>query len=137
MSSFTFSFLAQSSGSGILVLIIQLAVIALVIAGGWKAFVKAGQPGWAFIVPIYNIYIMLQMVGRPIWWLILMFIPFVNLVILIIVMIDVAKAYGKGAGFGLGLAFLGFIFWPILGFGDAQYQGKAVASGFPVMPPRA
>lgn len=105
--------------------IIYLAVIVAVIAGGWKMFQKAGQPGWAVIVPIYNTIKMLQIAGRPVWWLLLMFVPLVNLVVGVIVALDIAKAFGKGTGFGLGLLFLSVIFVPILGFGDAQYQGPA------------
>ncbi len=105
-------------------LVFQLAIIFLLIASFWKVFTKAGRPGWASIVPIYNAYIMLKIAGKPGWWLLLLFIPLVNIVIGIIVAIDLAKAFGKGAGFGIGLAFLGFIFYPILGFGDATYQGS-------------
>jgi hypothetical protein len=105
----------------IIVLLIQLAIVVAVIAGVWKTFAKAGQPGWAAIIPIYNVYILLKIANRPWWWLLLMLIPLVNLVIAIIVAIDVAKAFGKGAGFGIGLALLGFIFYPILGFGSATY----------------
>jgi len=93
----------------------------------WKVFTKAGQPGWASIIPIYNLYVWCKIVGRPWWWILLMLIPFVNFIILIILCIDMAKSFGKGAGFGIGLAFLGIIFWPILGFGSAQHQGPAVA----------
>ncbi|HRI81862.1 MAG TPA: DUF5684 domain-containing protein [Opitutaceae bacterium] len=105
----------------IIVLLIQLAIVVAVIAGVWKTFAKAGQPGWAAIIPIYNVYILLKIANRPWWWLLLMLIPLVNLVIAIIVAIDVAKAFGKGAGFGIGLALLGLIFYPILGFGSATY----------------
>ena len=108
--------------------LIYLAIIVLVIAGMWKVFTKAGKPGWACIVPIYNIIVLLEIAGRPIWWIVLLFIPFVNFVILILLGIDVAKSFGKGTGFGLGLAFLGFIFYPILGFGDASYRGPAAAT---------
>lgn len=102
--------------------LVYLAILVGIIAGVWKVFAKAGQPGWGAIVPIYNIYLITQIAGRPWWWLLLTFIPFVNIVILVMLMIDVAKKFGKGVGFGLGLAFLGFIFFPILGFGDATYQ---------------
>lgn len=105
----------------LIVLLIQLAIVILIIAGIWKTFTKAGQPGWAAIIPIYNFYILLKIVNRPWWWLLLMLIPLVNLVIAIIVALDVAKAFGKGTGFGIGLVFLGFIFYPILGFSDATY----------------
>ena len=104
-----------------------LAFVLIMIISFWKVFTKAGKPGWAIFVPIYNIIVMLQVAGRPVWWIILFFIPVVNAIIAIIMYIDIAKAFGKSVGFGLGLVFLGFIFWPILGFGDAQYQGNAAA----------
>ena len=106
----------------VLSIIIPLALVIFIIAALWKVFVKAGHPGWATIVPIYNAYILLKIAGKPGWWLVLFFIPLVSIVVAILVSIDVAKAFGKGAGFGLGLAFLGVIFYPILGFGDAEYQ---------------
>ena len=86
-------------------------------------FVKAGQPGWASIIPIYNGIVVLQIAGRPVWWILLYLIPVVNLIIAIIVMVDFAKSFGKGVGFALGLIDLGFIFMPILAFGDSQYLG--------------
>lgn len=107
---------------------IAIVVVALTFIGLWKVFKKAGKPGWAAIIPIYNIVVILEIVKRPTWWVILMFIPIVNFVIMIIVMIDLAKAFGKGTGFGLGLAFLNFIFIPILGFGKAQYIGNTSTS---------
>ena len=107
-------------------LVVQLAIIIFLIASIWKVFTKAGQPGWASIIPIYNIIVMLQIVGRPWWWILLLLIPIVNLVIFIIISIDMAKSFGKGAGFGIGLFLLGIIFYPILGFGNATYQGPSV-----------
>ncbi len=104
-----------------LILLVELALIVLIIAGLWKTFAKAGQPGWAAIIPIYNIFILLKIAARPWWWLLLLLIPLVNIVIAFVVAIDVAKAFGKGVGFGVGLALLGFIFYPILGFGTATY----------------
>jgi len=108
---------------GLLFTLIWLAVMVLVIAGLWKVFVKAGKPGWACLVPIYNIIVLLEIAGKELWWIILFFIPVVNFVILILVSIAVAEKFGKGAGFGLGLAFLPMFFFPLLGFGDARYQG--------------
>ena len=104
-------------------LIVWLAVAVFVIAGMWKMFVKAGQPGWAAIIPIYNMIVLLQIVGRPLWWFILLLIPCVNIIFLIIVMNDLSKSFGQGVGFTLGLIVLSFIFIPILGFGSAQYVG--------------
>ena len=107
----------------LLVLAIELVLIVAIIAGVWKTFVKAGKPGWAAIIPIYNVIVLLQIADKPLWWIILFLIPLVNLVMAILVGIAVAQKFGKGTGFGVGLALLGFIFYPILGFGDAQYQG--------------
>lgn len=124
-----------SGGVSAILIVIYVAIIVLEIAGIWRAFTKAGQPGWAAIIPIYNVYVMLKIAGRPGWWLLLFLIPFVNIVILFIMMIDVAKSFGKTAGFGVGLALLGFIFWPILGFGDARYMGPAAGTGSVTPPP--
>jgi hypothetical protein len=108
------------------------AVAIVAIAGMWKTFAKAGQPGWAILIPIYNAYVLCKVAQRPGWWVLLMMIPLVNIVIAIIVAIDVAKNFGKGAGFGLGLAFLGPIFYSILGFGDASYGPSAPPPPAPV-----
>ena len=108
---------------GILLIIIMLAFGLFIIVSMWKVFEKAGQPGWGILIPIYNIYLFLVIAGKPGWWILLYFIPLVNFVIGIIVSIEIAKNFGKDAGFGIGLAFLGIIFYPILAFGDAEYQG--------------
>src|SRR6266487_6933387 len=105
----------------------------LIIAAWWKIFSKAGQPGWVAIIPIYNLIVWCKIVGRPAWWVLLLLICFP--IFLIILSIDLAKSFGKGAGFGLGIAFLGIIFLPILGFGSAQYQGPSASSGVAVTPP--
>jgi Family of unknown function (DUF5684) len=125
-----YSYTASSQGQapGPLFWILWLAVTILMIAACWKIFTKAGQPGWAAIIPIYNWYILCKIVGRPGWWVILFFVPFVNFIIGIIVCIDLAKSFGKGVGFAIGLILLGVIFFPILGFGSAQYQGPAAGS---------
>jgi hypothetical protein len=103
--------------------VITLLLLVLVIAGSWKMFAKAGKPGWGAIIPIYNIYLLLKIAGRPGWWLLLALIPLVNIVIGILLMVDVAKAFGMGVGFAIGLILLPVIFVPILGFGSASYQG--------------
>jgi len=110
--------------SGI-VWIIYLAIIIAVIAGWWMLFQKAGEAGWKSIIPIWNLLIILKIVGREWWWIILFLIPIVGLVIWIIVSLDLAKSFGRGTGFGIGLAFLSFIFAPILGFGSDTYRGPA------------
>jgi len=108
---------------GAIFFLVWLAIVVVVIAGMWKVFTKAGQPGWGVLIPIYNIYLLTQIAGRPGWWVILMLIPIVNFIIAIMLSLDIAKKFGKGAGFGIGLLLLGFIFYPILGFGDATYEG--------------
>jgi Family of unknown function (DUF5684) len=104
-------------------IIICLVFAVIAIAGEWKAFEKAGQRGWACIVPFYNAYIMLKIGGKPGWWLILFLIPGVNIVFIVWTMNMISKSFGKDEGFTIGLVFLGFIFWPVLGFGDAIYRG--------------
>lgn len=106
--------------------VLWLAVLVVVVAGMWKVFEKAGQPGWAAIVPFYNIYVLATQVARKeILWFILLLIPVVNIIAAVIVSIDVARKFGQGTGFGIGLALLPFIFYPILGFGSAQYNPNA------------
>jgi uncharacterized membrane protein YhaH (DUF805 family) len=118
-------------------IIFGLLVALLLIVAMWKVFTKAGQPGWASIIPIYNLYIWCKIVGRPWWWILLMLIPFVNFIVCIILCIDLAKSFGKGVGFGIGLALLGIIFFPILGFGSAQYQGPSAGGLTPRTAPQA
>jgi len=108
-----------------IVIIIYLAVTILLIVSMWKVFVKAGKPGWASIVPIYNVIVLLDIAGKPVWWFILTFIPVVGIITLILVFMEVAKRFGKSALFGVGLALLPFIFFPILAFGDAKYEGAS------------
>jgi hypothetical protein len=110
-------------GGGILLLLVYLVILVAVVAGFWKAFEKAGEPGWAAIIPIYNTYVMIKISGNPWWWLLLFIIPVINIIAIIKISIDVAQAFGQSLLFGLGLAFLSFIFWPLLGFGDYEYGG--------------
>ena len=117
---------AASMGMG--GMLFTLAFIALMIASLWKVFTKAGEPGWAAIVPIYNTIVILKIAGKPWWWFLLMLIPLVNFVIMIIAIVALAKNFGKGVGFAIGLIILPFIFFPILAFSDATYLGSGAAS---------
>ncbi|MCU0698533.1 MAG: DUF5684 domain-containing protein [Myxococcaceae bacterium] len=105
--------------------IIQLGVVVVIVAGVWKVFVKAGQPGWAAIVPIYNTYVLTQITGRPILWFVLSLVPCVNIVAAWVLTQDLAKSFGKSSGYGIGLFLLSPIFLPMLGFGSDTYQGPA------------
>src|SRR5688572_22834092 len=102
--------------------IIPLAIAILVISGMWKLFEKAGRPGWAAIIPFYNMYIVTELAGRDIIWFILLLVPCVNIVAAVMIWMDFAKNYGKDPIWGLGLAFLPMIFVPLLGFSNAQYR---------------
>jgi uncharacterized membrane protein YoaK (UPF0700 family) len=113
-------------------MLLYLIVFVIMIAGMWKVFTKARQPGWACLIPIYNILIILKMVNKPWWWILLYLIPIVSIVVSCMVMHELSKAFGKGIGFTVGLIFLPFIFFPILGFGDATYRGSAPAGADPV-----
>ena len=118
---------AAAAGLGIGIMLVWLLIVVLMIAGMWKVFQKAGKPGWAAIIPIYNFIVLLEIAGKPAWWVILLFVPFVNFIIGILLGVSVAAKFGKSTGYGLGLAFLGPVFYPMLGFGDAQYDPNAVA----------
>ncbi len=111
------------AGMGAGLVILWLAVAVFMVIVGWKIFEKAGEPGWAAIVPIYNIVVMLRIAGKPEWWILLMLIPFVNIIIGIMVTLAVAERFGQSSGFAVGMIFLPIIFYPILAFGDAEYQG--------------
>ena len=126
MQSAFILFLQQSGGeevAGLLGGLVGLILALFVVAAMWKIYTKAGQPGWAAIIPFYNIYVLLKIIGRPGWWLLLLFVPLVNFFVMLIIYIDLAKSFGKSTLFGLGLLFLNIIFIPILGFGDAEYRG--------------
>ena len=107
-------------------MLVGLAFTLLILAFmWWKVFVKAGKPGWASIIPIYNLFVLSEIAGKPAWWGILLCIPGLGFIFFIIVSIALAKKFGKDTLYGLGLAFLGIIFFPILGFGSATYDPNA------------
>ncbi|VTR91404.1 Uncharacterized protein OS=Pirellula staleyi (strain ATCC 27377 / DSM 6068 / ICPB 4128) GN=Psta_1379 PE=4 SV=1 [Gemmata massiliana] len=117
--------------AGLAAYIAVVFVIFIITAiGKWKVFEKAGQPGWAAIIPLYDFYVTTQIAKKEILWFILFLvgifcfpISIVAVVAIVVVNLEVATKFGKGAGYGLGLSFLPFIFYPLLGFGDARYSG--------------
>jgi hypothetical protein len=121
MNEFDPAVAQQAAGIGVGFVLFMLAFTVLMIASMWKVFTKAGKPGWAAIVPIYNLVVMLEMVRKPMWWIVMLLIPLVNIIFTILLYIELAKAFGKGGGFAAGLMLLSPIFFPILGFGSAQY----------------
>ena len=120
------------SAGGTLTLILIVLAIVVFSLGMYGTFKKAGQPGWAAFVPIYDYWVLLRIVGRPGWWLalaLLGFIPFVGstavLVICVIVFNDLSKSFGHGGWFTVGLVLLGPIFYYILWLGKSTYRGPA------------
>ena len=122
---YSYSSTSQGKPPGPVFWICYTVYTILIIAAWWKIFSKAGQPGWAAIIPIYNLIVWCKIVGRPAWWVLLLLICFP--IFFIILLIDLAKSFGKGVGFAIGLILLSIIFFPILGFGSATYQGPAAA----------
>ena len=120
-----YSYSSQGKPPGPVFWICYTLYAILIIAAWWKIFSKAGQPGWAAIIPIYNWIVWCKIVGRSAWWVLLLLICFP--IFFIILCIDLAKSFGKGVGFAIGLILLSVIFFPILGFGSATYQGPSAA----------
>jgi hypothetical protein len=110
-------------GAPTAVIIIYLAVVLLMIVSMWIMVSKAGRPGVSQIIPIWNLIELVRIAGKPLWWVILiLLVPFVNLVLIIMVWHGISKAFGKDAGFTVGMVLLPFIFFPILAFGKAKYS---------------
>jgi hypothetical protein len=110
--------------------IFSLLIAIVMVVSLWKIFAKAGQPGWASVIPIYNEYVLMtQVVGRPLWFFLLVFVPCLNAIALVITMFDLAKAFGKGIGFAIGMILLPVVFIPLLAFGDSEYQGPVHTPG--------
>ena len=102
--------------------VVYLALVIVILASLWKTFEKAGQPGWACLIPIYNLVVACQIAGKPGWWCILLLIPIVNIVIGIMVAHAISRNFGYGVGMTLLQIFLPFVAFPILGFGDCVYR---------------
>ncbi|MCU0847636.1 MAG: DUF5684 domain-containing protein [Spirochaetes bacterium] len=115
--------MSQGGGGSVVGSLIYLAIIILVIAGLWKIFVKAGKPGWAAIVPIYNLIVMIQIAGKPIWWIILMIIPLVNFIVFILIWLEIIKKFGQPTWHVILVIFVGFVYIPYLGFSDVAFKG--------------
>lgn len=118
------AYVAAAAGVMMVYMVVLLIISIISLVGLWKIFVKAGKPGWGAIIPIYNMYCLFEMSFGTGWLFLLCFVPCVNAVMMIIMWIKLAQAFGKGAGFGVGILFFPFIFLPMLGFGDAQFVGS-------------
>ena len=100
-------------------LVFSIIVFSIIIY--WKIYEKAGEPGWAVIVPFYNLLIFLKIVNKPWWWLFLLMIPIANIVLLIILIHRLSRSFGKDGGFTIGILFLNIIFLAILAFDKSTY----------------
>ena len=63
--------------------------------GTWKLYKAAGQASWKAAVPIYNAVVLMQIIKRPKWWTILLFVPVVNLIMLLVVWVETLRSFGK------------------------------------------
>ena len=111
-----------SEGAGAAAIIIPLIILVIMIVSGWKIFTKAGKPGWAVIIPIYNLIVLLQIVKKPVWWIILFLIPVVNLIIGIVVAYLLIRHFGKPGWHVVLYILFSFIYLPYLAFSSATYQ---------------
>ena len=131
----------QGSGAGVAAVLFGfwfawLAVVVFLVIAIWKMYTKAGKPGWAALVPFYNTWVLAEIAGKPGWWMFLMFIPFVNIVIALLIALGLAHNFGKNDAFGIfALWLFSIVGYPILGFGSAKYKGAAApATGQPAAP---
>lgn len=121
-----------------IMVIIWLAIAVLLIASMWKMFTKAGEKGWASIIPFYNAYVEFRIAGLNPWLFLLLLIPFVNVIVSIWVSIKLGTQFGKSIVWSIFLLILfPFIGYPMLGFGSATYQPVAAPGSIPPPPPAA
>lgn len=128
MESYDAAYAAAASGVSAVYAILSLAISVLTLIAMWKLFVKAGRAGWKCLIPFYNTYCLYDIAWGNGWLFLLMFVPCVNVVVGIMMLFKLAKAFGQGTGFGFGLLFLNTIFILILGFGSAEYVGPQVSA---------
>lgn len=115
--------LAAIMGASIAMIIVYLLIAAVIIVSYWKIYTKAGKPGWAAIVPIYNIIILLEIVKKPVWWVILFFIPCANIVAMVLVALEFVKVFGKPSWHAALMILVGIVYLPYIAFSDAKYVG--------------
>lgn len=113
----------KRSGFPLFLILIILTVCILIVAAQWIVFQKAGQAGWKCLIPFYNIYVLMQISGKPGWWMFLLIIPLVGVAVYLFAMLSLARKFGRGELFGVGIFFLPMIFFPLLAFGGSEYEG--------------
>jgi hypothetical protein len=122
--------MAAAIGAFFALIMVPLIIVSVIlIIAHWKIYEKAGKPGWASLIPIYNIIVLLEIIGKPIWWIFLIIFPCTSFIFAIWATNLLSKSFGQSEGFTVGLILLSFIFYPILAFGNYQYLGPAGAPG--------
>ncbi|MCK5250148.1 MAG: hypothetical protein KAJ98_09315 [Spirochaetaceae bacterium] len=113
----------DSAGASPALIVLWIVVSIVLIIANWKIFTKAGKPGWAIIIPIYNIIVMLQIVDKPLWWIIMLIIPGVNVVFMIMILYNLVLKFGQPGWHVILALFFGIIYYPYLAFSKASYTG--------------
>ena len=113
------------TGIGTSAIIGYLFFLVLTWAGLWKMFEKAGKPGWASIIPIYNLIVLIEIVGKPMIWIVWLIIPCVNIIFAVWITNLLFKSFGKSEAYTIGSFFVPFIVYPLVGFGDSKYLGPS------------
>jgi len=108
-----------------IMLIPGLIISVVLIISHWKIYEKAGKPGWASLIPIYNIIVLLEIIGKPVWWVFLILFPCTTFIFGIWAVNLLSKSFGQSEGFTVGLVLLGVVFYPVLAFGNYQYLGPS------------
>lgn len=119
-----FAGLGILAGLGVAFFIFMMVAIVFYIIVNWKIFTKAGKPGWAALVPVYNVYVMLQIADLGAIYLLLLCLPFINLYAIYKMYVGLARNFGKSDGFGIAMIFFSPILLPVLAFGNATYNGN-------------
>ncbi len=116
-------------GMGAGMLIVWLAIMVFMIVSWWIVFKKAGQPGWAILIPIFNFLVILRVAGKPWWWvfsILLAIIPIAGPILFLVVWVlisnGISKNFGRGTGFTVGLVLLSVVFVPILAFSEDKWS---------------
>jgi hypothetical protein len=110
-----------------IIALMYLVMTVATFAGLWKIFEKANKPGWASLIPVYNLVVWFEIIGKPLWQIILIVVPFANIYVAITMITGLCKSFGKpGMANYMAAIFLGFVYYPFLGFSDeVKYVGPA------------
>ena len=104
-----------------LYLIVTAIFFILSVAGLWGIFEKAGEKGWKVLIPFYNWYVWLQIIRKPLWWYIFLLVPFINVFVILLMIVEVLKCFRKHGLLDQALGVLfPFFYLPWLGFSKKE-----------------